>query len=77
MGKVLGFSKRNLKYADIPDGLKWAISIHECLNLPDVIEASRTRVARAKQKVEAEAKHERFLNASLLLSPKAPNKPRF
>lgn len=31
MGKVLGLTKNNDQYEDVPDDLKWAIPLHEHL----------------------------------------------
>lgn len=35
MGKVLGITKNNKDYKDIPDNLKWAIPIHEATETPE------------------------------------------
>ena len=39
-GYVLGLTRNNDQYADVPDKLKWAIPIYECINRPGVIAAS-------------------------------------
>ncbi len=54
MNKVIPLSKNHKNYDDVPDGLKWAIPIHECLEKPEVKEASRRMEAESKRRVERE-----------------------
>ena len=56
MSKVIPLSKNHKNYDDVPNGLKWAIPIHECLESADVKEASRKVEAKAKSKVELESR---------------------
>lgn len=54
MAKVLPLSKNHKDYEDVPDGLKWAIPIHECLEKPEVKERSRRLEEESKDRVERE-----------------------
>jgi hypothetical protein len=54
MSKIVPLTKNYKDYEDVPDGLKWAIPIHECLERPEVKEASRRLVAESKKRVEKE-----------------------
>lgn len=56
MSKVIPFTKNNKNYDDVPDSLKWAIPIHECLEKPEVKEASRRAEVESKKRVEKEIK---------------------
>lgn len=60
MSKVIPLSKNHKNYDDVPDSLKWAIPIHECLESPEVQEASRIVEAKAKSKVEIESRKKNF-----------------
>jgi hypothetical protein len=51
MSKVIPFSKNHKKYENIPDGLKWAVPIHECLQKPEVKELSKRLEAEVKNRV--------------------------
>ncbi|MBY0316587.1 MAG: hypothetical protein K2Q26_13770 [Bdellovibrionales bacterium] len=55
MSKVIPLSKNHKKYEDVPDGLKWAIPIHECLQKSEVKEASKRADEQAKKKIRKEA----------------------
>ncbi len=52
--KVVPLSKNHKDYEDVPDGLKWAVPIHECLQRPEVVEEGKNLQERAKKKVERE-----------------------
>ena len=54
MSKVIPLSKNHKNYEDVPDSLKWAIPIHECLESAEVKEASRIVEVKAKAKIEQE-----------------------
>lgn len=54
MSKVIPLTKNHKNYDDVPDGLKWAIPIHECLESPEVKEASRRLEQESKARVELE-----------------------
>lgn len=54
MSKVLPLSKNHKDYEDVPDGLKWAIPIHECLEKPDVKARSKRLEDESKKRVEKE-----------------------
>jgi hypothetical protein len=56
MSKVLPLSKNYKDYEDVPDGLKWAIPIHECLEKPEVKERSRRLEEESKKRVKKEFK---------------------
>ncbi|MBF0314322.1 MAG: hypothetical protein HQK50_07130 [Oligoflexia bacterium] len=50
--KILAFTKESQeKYSDVPDSLKWAIPIHECLNRPEVKLASKQQEEESKKRV--------------------------
>lgn len=52
MNKIIPLTKNHKEYEDVPDRLKWAIPIHECLERPEVIEASRRLEAESKKRVK-------------------------
>ena len=54
MSKVVPLSKNHKNYDDVPDSLKWAIPIHECLESPEVKERSRRLEEESKARVEKE-----------------------
>lgn len=56
MSKVIPLTKNHKNYENVPDTLKWALPIHECLEKPEVIEASKRREAESKKRVEKEFK---------------------
>ena len=56
MSKLLRLSKNHKNYDDVPDSLKWAIPIHECLEKPEVKEASHRLEQQSKLKIEKESK---------------------
>jgi hypothetical protein len=51
---ILPLTKNHKNYDDVPDGLKWAIPIHECLESPEVKQRSKRLEDDAKIKVEKE-----------------------
>lgn len=55
MSKVLPLSKNHKVYEDVPDGLKWAIPIHECLEKPEVKARSKRLEEESKKRVAAES----------------------
>ncbi len=54
MSRVIPLSKNYKDYEDVPDGLKWAIPIHECLERLEVKEASKGVADAAEAWVERE-----------------------
>ncbi len=54
MGKVLGLTKNNEKYADVPDRLKWAIPIHESVSRPEIKFGFKMLAAKVAQKIAQE-----------------------
>jgi hypothetical protein len=54
IGKVLGLTKNNDQYEDVPDELKWAIPLHEYLTSPQVQEYFKVRKVLSEQRVERE-----------------------
>lgn len=60
MSKIIPLSKNHKQYEDIPDGLKWAIPIHECLESPEVKERSRRLAEEAKARVEKEIRKKKI-----------------
>lgn len=54
MGKVLGLTKSNDLYEDMPDDLKWAIPLHEHLNSPEMQRWFAERKVQAEQRFEKE-----------------------
>lgn len=56
MAKILPLTKNHKNYDGVPDGLKWAIPIHECLEAPEVKQRSKQLEDEAKIKVEKEFK---------------------
>ena len=74
MAKVLPFTRNSSKdYSNVPDGLKWAIPIYECLDRPEVKQASAQLAATVKQELEHEAKAKR--KASFRRLSKTDSKP--
>jgi hypothetical protein len=54
MGKVLGLTRNNAKYQNVPDKLKWAIPIHECVSRPEVKLQAKLREVLVDQKLARE-----------------------
>jgi hypothetical protein len=54
MSKVIPLPKNHKNYDGVPDGLKWALPIHECLEKAEVKEASRQLEAESKARVKIE-----------------------
>jgi len=52
MNKVIPLTKNHKDYEDVPDGIKWAIPIHECLEKPEVKERSRRLEEESKRRVK-------------------------
>lgn len=61
MNKVIPLTKNHKDYEEVPDGLKWAIPIHECLEKPEVKEASHRLEQESKNKIEKEFRKKNFL----------------
>ncbi|OFZ10840.1 MAG: hypothetical protein A2Z20_03775 [Bdellovibrionales bacterium RBG_16_40_8] len=59
MGKVLGLTRNNQKYENVPDKLKWAIPIHECVSRPDVKRQSKMLEALVDQKLAEEERQKK------------------
>lgn len=68
MNKVLPLTKNHKNYDDVPDSLKWAIPIHECLEKPEVKEASRRLEEESKARVEQEIKENKRTTTRSTLS---------
>lgn len=60
MSKIIPLTKNHKNYDDVPDSLKWAIPIHECLESPEVKEASRKAVEQSKLRVEKELRKKKI-----------------
>ncbi len=56
MSKIIPLTKNHENYDDVPDSLKWAIPIHECLEKPEVKKASHRLEQQSKIKIEKEIK---------------------
>jgi hypothetical protein len=54
MGKVLGLTKNNDQYEDVPDDLKWAIPLHEHLTGSEMKRWFGVRKAQSERRVERE-----------------------
>jgi hypothetical protein len=65
MFKVLPLTKNHKNYEDVPDTLKWALPIHECLEKPEVQEASRRLEAESKLRFEKEFRKKNIKIVSL------------
>ncbi len=65
MSKVIPLTKNHKNYEDVPDGLNWAIPIHECLEKTEVQEASRRLEAESKLRVENEFRKKKIKIVSL------------
>ena len=55
MSKIVPLSKQHKDYEEVPDGLKWAIPIHECLEKPDVKEASKRHEDQARKRLRKDS----------------------
>lgn len=60
MSKVIPLSKNHKNYGDVPDGLKWAIPIHECLESPEVKKRSRRLEEESKARVATEIRKKKI-----------------
>ena len=60
MSKVIPLTKNPKQYEDVPDGLKWAIPIHECLESPEVKERSRRLEEESKVRVSKEIRKKKI-----------------
>ena len=69
MRKVLGLTQNNARYRDVPEGLMWAIPIHECIIQSDIIAEGRERLARVRKQMHIEFKAERRSKFSLVPKP--------
>lgn len=49
-----GFDYDDPKYSDVPNGLKWALPIHEAISDPKEVERQQEREKAIKRKVETE-----------------------
>ena len=52
--RVLGLTRNNNRYKNVPDDLKWAIPLVELQRQPEFIAAQREMEARVKQRLEKE-----------------------
>lgn len=48
---IEGFDYEKPEYADVPDGLKWSLPIHECLEKPEVKERSKILRTKFRNKI--------------------------
>lgn len=60
MSKIIPLIKNHKDYEDVPDGLKWALPIHERLESPEVKEASHRLEAESKKRVEKEFRRKKI-----------------
>ncbi len=60
MNKVIPLTKNHKDYEDVPDGLKWAIPIHECLEKPEIQESSRRLEEESKARAAKEIRKKEF-----------------
>lgn len=60
MSKVIPLTKNPKQYEDVPDGLKWAIPIHECLDSAEVKERSRRLEEEARARVDKEIRKKKI-----------------
>jgi len=65
VSKVIPLTKNHKNYEDVPDGLKWAIPIHECLESAEVKEASRRLETESKLRVESKFRKKNIKIVSL------------
>ncbi len=65
MSKVIPLTKNHKNYEDVPDTLKWALPIHECLEKPEAQEARRRLEAESKLRVEKEFRKKNIKIVSL------------
>ncbi len=70
MSKVIPLIKNHKNYEDVPDTLKWALPIHECLEKPEVKEASRRLEVESKKRVETEFRKKNIKIVSLISNDK-------
>ena len=49
---VKDFDYEKPEYADMPDGLKWALPIHECLEKPEVKARGKRLREESKKQIE-------------------------
>ncbi len=68
MSKVIPLTKNHKNYEDVPDSLKWALPIHECLEKPKVQEASHRLEVESKLRVEKEFRKKNIKICSLNLT---------
>lgn len=60
LAKVLGLTKNNHKYKNVPEGLKWAIPVHEAATRPEVVASGKSLQETAKREVAEEKCKRRF-----------------
>lgn len=70
MSKVIPLTKNHKNYEDVPDTLKWALPIHECLEKSEVQDASRKLEAESKRRVENEFRKKNIKIISLISNDK-------
>jgi len=69
MSNVLGLTKNNHKYKNVPDKLKWAIPIQECVSRPEVVRQGKMLEALVDQKIAQEARMKTKEAMSLVSKP--------
>ena len=67
MSKVIPFSKNHKKYENVPDGLKWAVPIHECVTRSEVQHQSKMLEVLVNQKIDNEKKMKKIKSPRLKL----------
>ncbi len=60
-----GFDYEKPEYADVPDGLKWALPIHESVNKPEEIQRQKRVQEEAKKELESERRAGRLKTRKL------------
>ncbi len=60
-----GFDYEKPEYSDVPDGLKWALPIHESVNKPEETQRQKRVREEAKKELESERRASRFKSRKL------------
>jgi len=69
MGKLIPLTKNHKTYENIPEGLRWAIPIHEAVSRPEVKRQAKFLEALVDQRLEREEIENRKLAISLVPTP--------
>jgi hypothetical protein len=62
---IEGFDYEKPEYADTPDGLRWALPIHECISRPEEVQRQKRVQEEAKKELEAERRANRLKSRKL------------